>query len=142
MKELQDCFSWGELKGTVVNFGDVSGHISIFLAGASTLKYRSSLHLFLPTRACIPYLILRPSCSRILILSYKTHRPTCSPKAVLSWHTTFGNASLLCSIAFSSRGGVGREVPQLRREESPAAASGGKSRSGVPTASVQAQLVR
>ncbi|KAI1426422.1 S-adenosyl-L-methionine-dependent methyltransferase [Xylaria sp. FL1777] len=30
--ELRDCFSWGELKGTVVDVGGGSGHISIYLA--------------------------------------------------------------------------------------------------------------
>ncbi|KAI2776596.1 S-adenosyl-L-methionine-dependent methyltransferase [Daldinia loculata] len=32
IKELRDCFSWGELKGTVVDVGGGSGHVSIALA--------------------------------------------------------------------------------------------------------------
>ncbi|KAI1662757.1 S-adenosyl-L-methionine-dependent methyltransferase [Daldinia decipiens] len=32
IKELRDCFSWGELRGTVVDVGGGSGHISIALA--------------------------------------------------------------------------------------------------------------
>ncbi|KAI0898721.1 S-adenosyl-L-methionine-dependent methyltransferase [Annulohypoxylon nitens] len=32
IKELRDCFSWGELKGTIVDVGGGSGHISISLA--------------------------------------------------------------------------------------------------------------
>ncbi|KAI1366776.1 S-adenosyl-L-methionine-dependent methyltransferase [Xylaria arbuscula] len=30
--ELRDCFSWAEIKGTVIDIGGGSGHISIFLA--------------------------------------------------------------------------------------------------------------
>lgn len=38
IKELRDCFSWGELKGTIVDVGGGSGHISISLARVSAFQ--------------------------------------------------------------------------------------------------------
>ena len=37
INELRDCFPWGSLKGTVVDVGGGSGHISIALARVSIL---------------------------------------------------------------------------------------------------------
>lgn len=46
IKELRDCFSWGELKGTVVDVGGGSGHVSIALARVSISKAQSDRPLF------------------------------------------------------------------------------------------------